>query len=121
MAIHVLRKPHPPAPRLSPAPVAPEPVEARPGFDRDYWVANSEGYRVDDGNRRLGFVEETFADDDDAGRTVIVIRGGVLGQRLCAARAEDVAWIVPREQRIWLRTGAPLSELRDATAAPPPR
>ena len=98
MAIHVVKRPHAPvpAPRSTPPPAAPTPAEAQPLFDRAYWIAHSEGYRVDAGNRRLGFVEETFANPDREGQMLLVIRGGALGRRLYAARSEDVVMIVPR-------------------------
>jgi hypothetical protein len=80
-----------------------------PPLDRDYWIAHSEGFRVDGGDGgRIGFVEATRPDPEQPGRTLLVIRAGALGRRVVVARADDVAVIAPRAERIWLSTSAAL-------------
>ena len=87
----------------------PERVQSRP-LDRDYWLAHCEGYRVDAGRRRIGFVQETLDAGTEPGRPLLVVRGGRLGRRLFTARPEDVVAVVPRELRLWLRSDAPLTQ-----------
>jgi hypothetical protein len=43
---------------------------------------------------------------DDAGNVVLAVRAGLLGRRLLLVSGRDVAYIVPRAERIWLRTPA---------------
>lgn len=70
------------------------------GFDRDYWLGHCEGYRVDGTEGRLGFVDSIREEGD--GETILAVRAGRLGTRLLLIRARDVAFIVPRAERIWL-------------------
>ena len=83
-----------------------EPQRLRPaqtttaGFDRDYWLSHCEGYRVDGSEGRIGFVDSIRNDPD--GDAVIVVRAGTLGRRLLLVRTRDVAFVVPRAERIWL-------------------
>jgi hypothetical protein len=84
-----------------------------PQFDREYWLAHCEGFRVEGDAGRLGFVEEIRSDD---GRNpVLVIRAGLLGRRLLFVPAAEVAFIVPRAQRIWLRSPVDVIETRIAS------
>lgn len=86
------RRPHPSRRRVTPA--------NEKGFDRAYWLAHCEGYRVDTADGRLGFVEELRS-----GRApMLVIRAGRLGRRLLLVPAAEVDFIVPRAQRIWLKS-----------------
>ena len=87
----------------------PERVQSQP-LDRDYWLAHCEGYRVDAGRRRIGFVQKTLDAETEPGRPLLVVRGGRLGRRLFTARPEDVVAVVPRELRLWLRSDAPLTQ-----------
>ena len=79
--------------------------ERLPGasFDRDYWLAHCEGFRVDTANGRLGFVTEIRAGDrpDDA---LLAVQAGVLGRRVVLVPLDEVEFIVPRAQRIWLHS-----------------
>jgi hypothetical protein len=50
-------------------------------FDRDYWLAHCEGYRVDAEDGRLGFVEAVRADGSPDGH-LLCVRAGRLGLRL---------------------------------------
>jgi hypothetical protein len=70
----------------------------------DYWVAHSEGFQVEAGSKRIGFVEDTLIDHLGTGVSVLAIRGGVLGRRLALVHSDDVIVIVPRARRILLRS-----------------
>ena len=72
-------------------------------FDRDYWLSHCEGFRVDTADGRLGFVEEVRA---GVGRNgdVLAVRAGLLGRRIVLVPATGVDFIVPRAERIWLRS-----------------
>jgi hypothetical protein len=70
-------------------------------FDRDYWLAHCEGYRVDAEDGRLGFVEAVRADGSPDG-PLLCVRAGRLGLRLLFIPVSQVALIVPRLERIWL-------------------
>ena len=71
------------------------------GFDRTYWLGHCEGFRVDTANGRLGLVEEVVGDD---GAATLRVRAGRLGRRVLLVPAAEVAFIVPRAERIWLRS-----------------
>jgi hypothetical protein len=79
------------------------PVKAA-GFDRDYWLGHCEGYRVDASDGRLGFVEEIRRRGDLRGGVTLVVRSGRLGRRLLLVPADEVAFIIPRAERIWLHS-----------------
>ena len=81
----------PPADRI-------EPSEVDSTFDRAYWLAHCDGYRVDRGAGRLGFVERVLDDG------VLAVRAGRLGRRLLLVPAGAVDVIVPRAEHIWLRS-----------------
>jgi hypothetical protein len=80
-------------------------------FDRAYWLAHCEGYRVEAAGGRLGFVEETRS---RGGTTLLAVRAGRLGRRILLVPADEVAFVVPRAKRLWLRTGATIVESEDA-------
>ena len=67
-----------------------------------YWVAHSQGYRVEQGRKRIGFVEETLIDERNAGM-VLTVRGGVLGRRIGLVHSDEVVEVSPRDRRILLR------------------
>lgn len=68
-------------------------------LDNNYWLAHCDGYRVDSVGGRIGFVDQV---DVELGRVVLRVRLGRLGRRILSINADDVAFIVPRAQRIWL-------------------
>jgi hypothetical protein len=72
-------------------------------FDRAYWVAHCEGYGVESKRGRLGFVDEVRENGD---RTTIAVRAGLLGRRLLVYSVADIAFIVPRAQKIFLYSSA---------------
>jgi hypothetical protein len=73
-------------------------------FDRDYWLTHCEGYRVETGEGRLGFVETVLRDENPPHDIHLAIRAGRLGRRIVLVPLSSVAFIVPRAERIWLRT-----------------
>lgn len=90
-----------------------EPVKVgRPGrrttfpeiFDRAFWLANCEGFRVDRGGRDLGYVEEVRGADDPDEPMILIVRAGRLGRRVISVAIDEVDHIVPRAERIWLRS-----------------
>jgi hypothetical protein len=94
-------------PRTEPrAPAQPD------GFDRRYWLAHCEGYRVDAADGRLGFVEGIEA--DASGAPLLVVRAGRLGRRLLLIPASEAAFIVPRAQRVWLRSPVAIAATKAA-------
>lgn len=79
------------------------PPAAAPELDREYWLAHCEGYRVDAADGRLGLVDEIRPGTFGAG-PLLAVRAGRLGRRLLLVPASEVAFIVPRAERIWLRS-----------------
>jgi hypothetical protein len=67
-------------------------------FDRAYWLAHCDGYRVDCGAGRLGCVERVLDDG------VLAVRAGRLGRRLLLVPTSAVDAIVPRAEHIWLHS-----------------
>lgn len=88
-------------PRPAPRPPSRPAKPPTSGFDREYWLAHCEGFRVDTQGGRLGFVEavraEAWRDEP-----LLVVRAGRFGRRLLHVPASEVAFIVPRAERIWL-------------------
>ena len=68
-----------------------------------YWVAHSHGYRVEQGTKRIGFVEETLVDERNTGM-LLTVRGGVLGRRISLVHSDQVVEIAPRDRRILLKS-----------------
>jgi hypothetical protein len=90
-------------------------VPASEPFDRGYWLSHSEGYRVDFPGGAHGFVEEVRHAFDPDRAPLLAIRVGRLGRRVVVVPTDEVAFIVPRAERIWLRS--PL-EIARTEAAP---
>lgn len=70
-------------------------------WSRDYWLGHCEGFRVEDGARRLGFVEEILGGEDDP--VELVVRGGRLANRVYRIRVEEILRLEPRAERILVR------------------
>jgi hypothetical protein len=95
--------------------------------ERDYWIGHCEGFRVDGSSGRIGFVEEVRP--DGPGQPVLAVRAGVLGRRILLVPVDEVFSILPRAQRLWLRTPlclagsepSPVSQLEPAVAPLPRR
>ena len=67
-----------------------------------YCVAHSHGYRVEQGKRRIGFVEETLVDGRNTG-SLLIVRGGVLGRRISLVHSDQVLEVAPRSRRVRLK------------------
>lgn len=78
-----------------------EALNGNPSFDRDYWLAHCEGYHVESPSGRLGLVEEILPSNGDR-PGLLAVRGGVLGRRLLVVPTSDVAFIVPRAERLFV-------------------
>ena len=107
MAISVSRASHSEILRLRPEPPVAATHPSPPAVDRgdhDYWLTRCEGYRVDGSEGRIGFVEEVRVGAEHPRETILVVRAGRLGRRRLLVSATGAAFLVPREQRIWLRT-----------------
>lgn len=78
----------------------------RSEIDTAYWLAHCEGYRVDGAEGRIGLVEEVRLGPQHPDDTILAVRMGVLGRRVALIPASAVALVVPRAERIWLRTPA---------------
>ena len=79
------------------------PVGNGEAFERRYWLDHCEGYLVEGPQGRLGFVEELR--DGGADGALIAVRAGRLGRTLLLVPTSDVAFVVPRAERLWLRSG----------------
>lgn len=73
-------------------------------IDREYWLDHCEGFRVDCAGGRIGFVEEVRSNADTTGKRTLAVRAGMLGRRRLLLPADEVSMIVPRAERIWLRS-----------------
>lgn len=74
--------------------------------DDQYWLEHCEGFRVECDGGRLGFVEEVREPSTPFDRGVLGVRAGMLGRRLLLVPVEEVAYIVPRAEKIWLKSSA---------------
>lgn len=74
-------------------------------IDSSYWARHCDGYRVHSAHGRLGFVHEVRDLHD---HVTIVVRAGLFGRRLLLYSAEDIAFIVPRAQTVYLHSSAEL-------------
>lgn len=92
-----------------------ETLETNSGFDRAYWLAHCDGYRVECGAGRFGFVERVLENG------VLAVRAGRLGRRLLFVPTSEVEFIVPRAEQIWLRSTMILGSEAPQTAASSPR
>jgi hypothetical protein len=73
-------------------------------FDRDYWLCRCQGFRVDSPAGRVGLVEEVrFGSRLDRPDT-LVVRTGLLGSRLLGVPVDKVERVVPRQERLVLRS-----------------
>jgi hypothetical protein len=76
------------------------PRDAASNFD--YWLRRCEGFRVDSPQGRVGFVEEVrYAPRCDR-PDLIAVRVGLLGRLLLIVPVEEVAEILPSEERVVL-------------------
>lgn len=80
----------------------PRPARVEHGFDRDYWLAHCEGFQVEAEAGRIGFVEEVRASAEAGDEPVLAVRAGRLGRRLLLIPGRDVAFVLPRTERLYL-------------------
>jgi hypothetical protein len=73
--------------------------------DSSYWARHCDGYRVHSAHGRLGFVHEVREQHD---HVTIAVRAGLFGRRLLLYSTEDIAFIVPRAQTVYLQSSAEL-------------
>jgi hypothetical protein len=80
-----------------------QPESGDASLGRDYWLAHCEGYKVQSPIRGLGIVEEIIPPADDR-PSLLAVRGGLLGRRRILVPTSDVALVVPRAMRLFLRS-----------------
>jgi hypothetical protein len=73
-------------------------------FDRRYWATHCEGFRVDFPGGAHGYVEEVRHGSDPDRAAALVIRVGVLGRRVVIVPVDEIEYLVPRAERIWLKS-----------------
>jgi hypothetical protein len=78
----------------------------RPTAHEDYWLTHCEGFRVESDGGRLGFVEEVRRPASRFEGELLGVRAGMLGRRVLLVPIEEVAYIVPRAETIWLKSSA---------------
>jgi hypothetical protein len=84
---------------------------AKDAFDRNYWLAHCEGFRVEAIEGTIGFVESVSPGPE--GEPMLAVRAGLLGRRVLIIPASSAAFIVPRAQKIWLRSPVDVRDTRD--------
>lgn len=67
-----------------------------------YWLGQCDGYRVDSADGRIGVVEAVRQRPGSCEPQELAVRAGLFGRRVLLVAADQVARIVPREQRIVL-------------------
>jgi hypothetical protein len=97
------------APRARPSR---EVLESAPVFDRDYWLRHCEGFKVEAADGAIGFVDEVSSAGDLQPR--LHVRAGLFGRRVLVVPAKNVAFIVPRAERLWLASPVQIIESRQA-------
>ena len=72
-------------------------------FDDDYWLCRCEGFRVYTSGRRVGVITELRFRSRLDRPDELVVRGGLLGNRVVVVAVDEVADVLPRQERIMLR------------------
>jgi hypothetical protein len=73
--------------------------------DQRYWLAHSEGFRVDSDGGRVGIVEGVI-EPAPGEAPVLIVRAGLFGTRLLVVPATEIASVAPRRMRLLLRPSA---------------
>ena len=68
--------------------------------DRDYWLSQCEGYRVESSGRRIGTVQTVRYGSRADRPDTLVARTGFLGRKTMMIPVAEVIEVIPREQRI---------------------
>ena len=71
--------------------------------DDEYWLAHCEGYCVDSGHGQIGLVDEVCS-HPPGHPDLLVLRAGRFGRRRLLVPAEEVISVVPRDERIVVRS-----------------
>jgi hypothetical protein len=77
-------------------------VPAR-GESATYWLRRCHGFRVESDRGRIGVVEDVLYGAEPARPAALVVRRGVLRQRVDVIPLEDVEAIYPRLERLVVR------------------
>jgi hypothetical protein len=77
-------------------------------WDHDYWLCRCEGFSVDAPTGRLGLVEAVRFGARLDRPDELLVRGGLLRNRTLVVPVSDVQEIVPRQQRLVLRSAPEL-------------
>jgi hypothetical protein len=85
-------------------------------FDRSYWLSNCEGFRVEFPGGAHGYVEEVRYRGDPDRAALLAVRVGRLGARVVVVPVDEVRFIVPRAERIWLRSPLEIARMDAAPA-----
>jgi hypothetical protein len=75
-------------------------------YDNDYWLCRCEGFHVDRSTERLGVVTEVRFRSRLDRPDELVVRGGMLGNRVQVIPVQEIAEVLPREERITLKPGS---------------
>lgn len=76
--------------------------------DRDYWLTHCQGFSVEGAGGRVGIVQDVRRGAGPREAT-LAVGAGRLGRRLLLVPATEVSRIVPRGERIWLRSSFEIS------------
>ena len=79
---------------------APHVARHRCSWVDGYWLAHSEGYRVDGPDGHLGFVEQVVGADPDDGPTALIVRRGYGERGLAEIAIERILEIDPETEHI---------------------
>jgi hypothetical protein len=71
-------------------------------LDKDYWLAQSEGFIVRRGSRRIGVVAYPLFESSLVRPDVLIVRAGLPRRGQFRVDIGDVAAIDPRAKTIWL-------------------
>jgi len=76
---------------------------AASGAQEEYWLRRCHGFRVDGPNGRIGTVADILYGAEHDRPSALLLRTGLLRQRLEIVPAEEIAAIYPRLERVRLQ------------------
>ena len=74
-------------------------------FDDDYWLCRCDGFRVDGPSGRIGIVADVRFRSRLDRPDELVVRGGLLGNRVTIVPVNEITKILPRHARIVVSGG----------------
>ena len=77
------------------------------GLDRSYWLCRCAGFAVEDGERRVGHVQDVLFESRLDRPDVLIVRTGGLHRTRLHIHVDDVATVVPGERRVVLARAVP--------------